>query len=81
MRSRNTIHVQTRLEPDLYNLLADYANANKMYVAEALRVLVSKSLQGRVNLKELGYRDGLRRGLHESHKALSGALGQLMPQK
>ena len=81
-------HVTARIDSDLFDALQEYAaQHHSKSVSMAIKELLQVALQsegqlaglGQLSLKNRGYTDGLRRGLHEARVAISGALSNLWP--
>ncbi len=76
-RQKRLAHVQSRVEEDLYELLLQYAETNRMNVAEAVRACIEAHLTEKTDLRERGYKDAKLRALHEARGAVQGALDGL----
>lgn len=67
-------HVQARLETSDYQLFEEWRAQNGLNGSEAVRALIVMGLKEDLDFEELGYRDGLRRALHETRARVEGAL-------
>jgi plasmid stability protein len=81
-------HITARIDGDLYEALREHADEHHNgSISAAVKEILAQGLQGEqlaglgnVGMKNRGYADGLRRGLHEARVAISNAVANLWPE-